>query len=407
MHIKQRSNVVAAFGVIVVGFMLICFAGVSEAAEQPQGEKSPPPLPEVSVVTVQPSIVTLTSDLPGRTSPYLVAEVRPQVNGIVEKRLFTEGSNVKEGDVLYEIDPAPYQAAYDTAIAGLARAEANVPPLELRAQRQKDLVPKGAVSQQDYDEVTATLKQARAEIEYSKAMVKSARINLQYTHIKAPISGRIGKSNVTVGALATAYQGPPFATIQQLDPIYVDVPQSTAQLQNLQRRLKDGQLKHDEASVSKVQLILEDGTAYPAAGTLQFRDVTVEPTTGSVTLRILFPNPEVILLPGLFVRATVTEGTNEQAILVPQQAVSRTPKGAPLVLVVNAEDKVEQRMLTLERTYKDQWLVSAGLTPGERVIFEGLQKVRPGASVKVVPSEGDKTQPSAPEKTSTPATKTN
>lgn len=383
-----RNIFVAVLGVLVAGFTLTGCAGAAGAAETPPGAGVAPPR-EVVIVIVQPETLTLTTELPGRTSAYLVAEVRPQVNGIIQKRLFAEGSSVNSGDVLYEIDRAPYQAAYDLAVAALARAEANVPPLQLRAERQRDLVPTGAVSHQEYDEVIANLKQAQAEIEYSKAAVKSAGINLEYTRVTAPISGRIGRSNVTVGALATAYQGPPFATIQQLDPIYVDVAQSTVQLQRLQTRLKEGRLSHDAANVDKVRLLLEDGTMYSTEGELQFRDVSVDPTTGSVILRILFPNPEGVLLPGMFVRAVVTEGRNEQSILVPQQAVSRNPKGDPLVLVVNSEGKAEQRMLTLDRTVGDKWLVAAGLAFGEQVIVEGLQWVRPGASVKVVPRETD------------------
>ena len=390
MQVRNRSKLVATLAILVIGLALAVCARPTEAAESPKGgEAPPPPPPEVAVVVVQPERVTLTTELPGRTSPYLVAEVRPQVNGIIIERSFTEGGNVKEGDTLYEIDPAPYQAAYDLAAAAVARAEASVPPIELLAKRQKDLVPTGAVSQQDYDQVVANLKQAQAEIAYSKAAVKSAKVNLEYTRITAPISGRIGRSAVTVGALATAHQGPAFAIIQQLDPIYVDVTQSTAQLQRLQTRIKEGKLSHDEASVDKVRLILEDGTPYASGGTLQFRDVTVDPSTGSVVLRILFPNPEEVLLPGMFVRAVVEEGVVERAIMVPQQAVSRNSKGDPLVMTVGAESKVEPRTLTLDRAVGDRWLVSAGLAPGEKVIVEGLQRIRPGAVVKVAPTEAD------------------
>ena len=355
------------------------------------------PPPEVAVVIIQPEKITLTTELPGRTSPYLVAEVRPQVSGIIQKRLFTEGTNIKEGETLYEIDPAPYQAAYDLAVAALARAEASLAPIELLANRQRELVPKGAVSQQDYDQVIANLKQAKAEIEYNKASVKSAKINLQYTHVTAPISGRIGRSSITVGALATAHQGPAFATIQQLDPIYVDVPQSTAQMQRLQKRLSSGLLSQDEETINKVRLLLEDGEEYSAEGTLQFRDVTVDPTTGSVILRILFPNPDQVLLPGMFVRALVTEGVKEEAILVPQQGVSRNPKGDPLVFVVDSAGKAQQRMVTLERTIGNKWLVSKGLVSGDHVIVEGMQRVQPDAIVKPVPWQEDKVQQSTPE----------
>ncbi|MBP8131741.1 MAG: efflux RND transporter periplasmic adaptor subunit [Candidatus Hydrogenedentes bacterium] len=382
MPFEKKSA--CAVGLLLSNFMLLAGSGLAFAQGPPGG---PMPPPEVSFVTIQPEQVTLTTELPGRTTAYLVAEVRPQVSGIVQNRLFTEGGLVTEGEVLYEIDPAPYQAAYDLAVAALSRAEASVPPLALRAERQKDLVPTGAVSQQEYDEVLARLKQAQAEIAYSKAAIESARINLEYTHVKAPISGRIGRSNVTVGALATAHQGPPFAVIQQLDPIYVDVTQSTAQLRLLQSRLNSGLLKRDEENVNKVRLILDDGTEYPHEGALQFRDVTVDPTTGSVILRVLFPNPDEELLPGMFVRAMVTEGVNDQAILVPQQAVSRTPKGDPLVLTVSAEGKAEQHLITLERDVGNRWLIADGLAPGDKVIVEGSQRVRPGSPVQAVPWE--------------------
>ncbi|MCC6487216.1 MAG: efflux RND transporter periplasmic adaptor subunit [Candidatus Hydrogenedentes bacterium] len=394
MQVRHTRGVMAAMGVLGGVLALTFLLGLTGSAQPPQGGAPPPP-PEVAVLEIQTEKIALTTELPGRTSAYLVAEVRPQVSGIIQSRKFTEGSLVKAGEVLYEIEPAPYKAAYDLAVAALARAEANVPPIELMAERQKDLVPTGAVSHQDYDEVIARLKQAKAEIEYSKAAVESARINLDFTQIKAPISGRIGRSNVTVGALATAHQGPAFATIQQLDPIYVDVTQSTAQLQRLQSRLKSGQLSIDEVTADQVQLVLEDGTLYPSEGKLQFRDVTVDPTTGSVILRILFPNPDESLLPGMFVRAVLKEGVKEQAILVPQQAVTRNPRGNPLVMLATADNKVEQRMLTLDRTVGDRWLVSAGLTPGDRVIVEGLQRIRPGADVRPVTWEAGQAQPSA------------
>jgi membrane fusion protein (multidrug efflux system) len=344
----------------------------------------PPPVPEVAVVTVQAEPVVLTTELPGRTSAFLVADIRPQVNGLIQKRLFTEGSDVKAGQSLYEIDPAPFQAALDTAQAALSRSEATLPSIRSRVERYKDLLADRAVSQQDYDDAASALNQAEADIQYWKASAQTARINLGYTHVTAPISGRIGRSSVTDGALVTAYQPVPLATIQQLDPIYVDVPQSTAELLRLQRRLEDGQLNRDGANQKKVKLLLEDGTEYPQEGTLQFRDVTVDPTTGSFILRIVFPNPKAILLPGMFVRAVVEEGIHEGAILVPQQAVSRDLKGNPLTLVVDAEQKVQQRKLALDRAIGDKWLVSSGLAAGDRVLVEGMQKVRPGAAVKAV-----------------------
>ena len=268
--------------------------------------------------------------MPGRTSAYLIAEIRPQVNGIIKKRMFREGSDVKAGDLLYQIDPAPFQVAYDSAKASLGKAQANLPSIRLRAERYKELLADKAVSQQDYDDAAAAVEQAKAEIEYWKTAVEAARINLGYTRVTAPISGRIGRSSVTDGALVTAYQPTALATIQQLDPIYVDVTQSSAELLRLRRNLATGELTADEKSGKKVRILLEDGTPYPVEGTLQFRDVTVDPTTGSFTLRIVVPNPQNLLLPGMFVRAVVKEGIAEQAILVPQQGVSRNPKGEPI-----------------------------------------------------------------------------
>jgi membrane fusion protein (multidrug efflux system) len=373
--------------------------------------KQPPPsaIPEVAVVTVSPERVVLTTELPGRTYAYLVAEIRPQVNGIIQKRLFEEGSDVRAGKVLYEIDPAPYQAAYDNAVAALAKSKANLPPIRLKAERYKELIALKAISQQDFDNADAALKQAEADIELSKAAVESARINLAYTRITAPITGRIGKSNVTVGALVTAggatQQPTALTTIQQLDPIYVDVPQSTTDLLRLRRRVEEGHLDHNGKDQSKVRLILDDGTTYPLEGTLKFRDVTVDSTTGSVTLRVIVPNPKSLLLPGMFLRAVVQEGINNEGILIPQQAVSRDPMGNPVTLIVDGEGKVAERTLTLDRAIGDRWLVTSGLAPGERVIVEGGQKVRPGAAVKVVPFQAGGTSSAAPKKTAEPAPK--
>ena len=368
---------------------LVC--GLSLTACNRQVQAPPPPAPEVATVTVARQQVLLTTELPGRTSPYLIAEIRPQVNGLIQKRLFTEGADVKAGQELYQIDPAPFQAALDNAKAALGRSEANVPAIQLRSDRYKEALADKAVSKQDFDDADAALKQAQADVQYYKAMVETARINLNYTHIVSPISGRIGTSTVTDGAIVTAYQPTALATIQQLDPIYVDVPESNTELLRLQRRLEDGRINNDGTNANQVQLILGDDTKYPLDGTLQFRDVSVDPTTASVILRMVFPNPNGVLLPGMFVRAVVKEGVNAQAILIPQQAVSRDPKGNPMALIVNASGKVEQRMLNLDRAVRDQWLVSTGLVPGERIIVEGMQKVRPGAEVKAVPfDEGGK-----------------
>ena len=348
------------------------------------------PVPEVATVTIEPQRLELTTELPGRTSAYLIAEIRPQVNGIIQKRLFQEGSDVKAGQLLYQIDPAPFQVAYDSAKASLGKAEANLPSIRSRADRYKELIPDKAVSQQDYDDAAAAMDQARAEIEYWKAAVEAARINLGYTRVTAPISGRIGKSSVTDGALVTAYQPTSLATIQQLNPIYVDVTQSSAELLRLKRNLETGRLSADGKNGKKVRLLLEDGTTYPLEGTLQFRDITVDPATGSFTLRIVVPNPEHLLLPGMFVRAVVQEGIAAQAILVLQQGVSRNPKGEPIALVVDEAGTVQQRMLTLNRAMGDKWFVSSGLAAGDRVIVEGLLNIRPGATVKAVPLDSRK-----------------
>lgn len=359
-----------------------------------------PPPAEVAVVTVHSQPVVLTTELPGRTCSYLVAEIRPQVSGVIMSRLFREGANVKAGDVLYQIDPAPYQAAYDQAKAALATAEAelttakaNLPAIRLRAERLKGLAQIHAVGQQDYDDASAALEQAEANVvartmavEVARAALETAQINLSYTPIKAPISGRIGISSVTVGAMATAYQPASLAIVQQLDPIYVDVVQSNADVLRLRRRLESGSLKRN-GTIDRVKLILEDSTSYPLEGTLQFRDVTVDPTTGSVTLRLIFPNPHQVLLPGMFVRAVVQEGVSERSLLAPQQGITRDNKGMPIALVVTQEDKVEQRVLKLDRAIGDKWLVTGGLSEGDRVIVEGMQKVRPGDRVKAVPFE--------------------
>ena len=382
--------------------LLLTVTGCKQRGGPPQGG-----IPEVAVVTVHPERVVITTELPGRTSAFRVAEIRPQVNGLILKRAFEEGSDVNEGDLLYQIDPAPYQAAYNQAKAAVAMAEAQLPALRAREKRFKKLAESHAVGQQDYDDALAALRQLEAQLEASKAAMESAKINLSYTPIKAPISGRIGRSNITEGALVTAYQPIPMATIQQLDPIYVDVPQSTTELLRLQNRLKDGRLNHDGTNQNKVKLILEDGRPYPLEGTLQFQDVTVDPTTGSVILRVVFPNPKGVLLPGMFVRAVIKEGVNKRAILVPQQGVFRTPNGTPFTLIVDAEDKVQQRMLTLDRAIGNKWLVSSGLNPGDRVIVEGIQKVRPGASVKVVPFDAAHKNGPAAEKAVQPSVNTN
>jgi membrane fusion protein (multidrug efflux system) len=374
-QINGRSKGIATIGALIVG-LIMSGCGSKQAAP-------PPAIPEVAIVTVTPERVVLTTELPGRTSAYLVAEIRPQVNGIIQERLFSEGSDVKAGSVLYQIDPAPYQATYNNAVAALARSEASLPPIRLKAERFRELVAVKAISQQDFDNAAAALKQAEADIEYSKATVESARINLGYTRIIAPVTGRIGKSNVTIGALVTAHQGSPLAVVQQLDPIYVDAAQSSATLLRLKRNIASGLLKGNGPNQTRVKLLLEDGTPYPQEGILKFSEVTVDPSTGSYILRMVFPNPKHVLLPGMYVRAVVQEGEVDRAILVPQQGVSRDPKGNPVALIVDGEGKVQQRMITVDRAIGDKWLITDGLKPGDRLIVEGMQKVRPGASVKV------------------------
>uniref|UniRef100_I2Q6P1 RND family efflux transporter, MFP subunit n=1 Tax=Desulfovibrio sp. U5L TaxID=596152 RepID=I2Q6P1_9BACT len=349
------------------------------------------PTPEVSTVTITPQKVLLSTELSGRTSAFRIAEIRPRVNGLIEKRLFAEGSNVKAGQILYQIDIAPFEAAFNNATAALAEAQAKLPATRSRAERYKDLLRHSALSQQDYDDAASSLNQLLANINSLQASVETARINLGYTKVTAPISGRIGKSSVTDGAIVTAYQATALAAIQQLDPIYVDVPQSTAEMLRIKTRLKQGLVDPEGKDHNKVSLIQEDGTPYPLEGTLQFSDVSVDPTTGSVIVRLVFPNPDGEILPGMFVKAIIKEGVNNQAILLSQQGVSRDSKGHPFALIVNAENKVERRDLILDRAIGNDWLVTSGLAPGDRVIVEGLQMLRPGTQVKATPFTETKT----------------
>ena len=333
---------------------------------------------EVGVYTVTSRSLPITAELPGRTAAYQVAEVRPQVGGLIQKRLYTEGADVKAGVQLYQIDPATYQAAYNSAKAALSKAKANLLAAAPKVARYKDLVAIEGVSRQDYDDAVANAEQAKAEVEAASAALDTARINLEYTKVAAPISGRISRSAVTPGALVTAGQASPLTTVQQLDPIYVDVTQSSNDLLRLKRELESGGLKK-AGGQARVTLLLADGSKYAEEGKLQFADVSVDPGTGNVVLRALFPNPKHDLLPGMFVRAVVESGVDERAILVPQQGVTRNPKGEATALVLNKEGKVEQRVLVTGATVGDQWLVKSGLAEGDRVIIEGVQKVRPGA----------------------------
>ena len=359
-------------------------AFVLAGCSEPAAETPPPPAPEVAVHAVTASPVSLTAELPGRTSAYLVSEVRPQVTGILQARLFEEGSDVQAGDVLYEIDPATYQASAHSAKAALAKAQANLKVVNARAARYSELVKIDAVSKQAHDGAVAELQQARADVEAAKAALEMAEINLGYTQVKAPISGRIGRSAVTPGALLNANQPEPLARIQQLDPIYVDVTQSSLELLRLRKALASGQLVSSDQARANVQLKLEDGTLYEHSGELQFSDVSVDPGTGMVTLRAVFPNPDFKLLPGMYVRAVLEEGVQQQGILAPQKGVTRNARGEATALVVNAEGVVEPRVLRVSRTVGDQWLVEDGLEVGDRVIVEGVQKVQPGMAVRVV-----------------------
>ena len=368
--------------IFVAGFLV---AGCGPGPQKPQQKGAT----EVGVVTIQAERVVLTRELTGRTAASRVADIRPQVNGLILKRAFEEGAFVQAGDLLYQIDPAQYQAAYDQAKAAVAMAEANLPAVRSREERFKALVASRAVGQQDYDNALAALRQAEAQLESSKAALEMAKINLSYTPIKAPISGRIGRSSVTEGAMVTAYQPVALATVQQLDPIYVDVPQSTTELLKLQNRMAGGKFSSDSAGQNKVTIIREDGTPYPLEGTLEFRDITVNPSTGSVILRIAVPNPDSVLLPGMFVRAVLNEGVIEQAILITQSGVSQTPKGEPYAWVMDENGNAAMRMLILDRAIGDKWLISSGLAAGDRVIVKGIQRVRSGAAVTVTAEKAD------------------
>ncbi|MGB3222405.1 MAG: efflux RND transporter periplasmic adaptor subunit [Desulforhopalus sp.] len=385
MQLNESINWTVLLTAMVAVFSLV-------SCERQPEDTTKHPIPEVSTVEVQPEKIMLTTELPGRTSAFRVAEIRPQISGLIQKRLFTEGSVVKAGQILYQIDSAPFQATLDTSIAALERAQASLSAVKSRAGRYKKLRLDKAVSQQDFDDAAADLAQIEADIRYYKGTVETARINLKYTKVIAPISGRIGKSNVTDGAIVTAYQPVALATIQQLDTIYIDMIQSTIDLLHLKSRLQKGLLNQQGENQNKVRLILEDGTLYTQEGILQFSDITVDPTTGSVTLRALFPNPEGVILPGMFVQALIKEGINEQAILIPQQGVSRDPKGKPYALVVDAESKADFRPLTLDRAIGDRWLIETGLTPGDQLIVDGLLMLRPGTVVKAAPFEKTKAE---------------
>lgn len=378
-----------SLGVIAV----VAVTAACDGAKAPPAEQS---APEVTVLTVKPQSVVIKTVLPGRTAPTVIAEVRPQVTGIVQSRTYNEGAEVKAGTTLYRLDPATYQTAYDSARAAVAKAEASVETARRNLARAKELFDIKFVSQQAYDDAATTLRQSEADLAGARAAAEAARINLAYTNVVAPISGRIGKSTVTAGALVTANQPTPLATIQQMNPMYVDITQSSNEALRLRRAMASGELKRAREDAARVTLQLEDGTSYPHEGTLQFSDVTVDASTGAITLRALFPNPESILLPNMYVRAVLEEGVRDNAILVPQQAVTRDTKGQAIAMVVGANNTVEARTLKTARTLGTQWLIDAGLQPGDRVIVEGLQRASPGATVQPI-------EASAPSAAATPA----
>lgn len=363
--------------------LAVALAGIAMLAGCHGNEGAAPAAaaPEVGVVTIQPASTTLTTELPGRVSASLVAEVRPQVGGIVQKRLFAEGSEVKTGDVLYQIDAASYQAAYDNARGAVAKSRASLVTAKLKAQRYKALLDIKGVSQQDYDDAKASLDAYEAEVISNEAALRSARIDLQRTRVTSPITGRIGRSSVTAGALVTASQTTALATVQQLDTVYVDVVQSSAELLRLRRRLAEGTLQHGAADV---KLVLEDGSTYAQSGRLQFTDVSVEQTTGAVTLRATFANPGHQLLPGMYVRAVLQEGVDDEALLVPQKGVSRDGKGNPTVMVLDRDNRIHVRQVSTSRSTGGNWVVASGISAGDRVVVDGLQKVRDGMAVTPV-----------------------
>ena len=359
---------------------LVVLGGCVDAKEAPQA----PQPPEVSVVTVHRTSVPFVTELPGRTFAYLVAQVRARVDGIVLKREFKEGADVKAGQRLYQIDPAPYRATLDNALGALQKAQASLAAMTSQAERYKILIGGNGVSKQEYDNAIASQGQAAADVASGKASVQTARINLGYTDVVSPITGRIGPSQVTQGAYVQASAATPMATIQQIDPIYVDLNQSSVEGLQLRRDVASGRLKLNGPGQARVTLLLEDGSQYSDSGTLQFTDITVDPGTGSVTVRVIFPNPHQVLLPGMFVRARIDQGVDDNAMLVPQVGVTHNPQGQATTLVVGPDNKVAARTIQTTRTLGDQWVVQGGLNEGERVIVAGAQRVQPGMVVRAV-----------------------
>lgn len=377
MNKNRRLMPLAAVLMLSGGLALTGCDNKNEGQQQGGGQQAP----EVGIVTLKTQPLNVITELPGRTNAFRIAEVRPQVSGIIQKRHFVEGSDVKAGTSLYQIDPATYQAAYNSAKGSLAQAQAQAEIARLTVNRYKPLVGTNYVSKQDYDQALATQRQAEASVQAAQAAVDSALINLNYTKVLSPISGRVGKSTVTEGALVASGQATALTSVQQLDPIYVDVTQSSNDYLRLKRELEQGTLKQAGGKAT-VRLLLDNGTEYAQNGTLEFSDVTVDETTGSITLRAIFPNPQHDLLPGMFVRARLDSGVNNDALLVPQQGITRNPRGEATAMVVGEGDKVEARTLTTTQAIGSNWLVTSGLKAGDRLIVTGLQKIRPGAPVK-------------------------
>ncbi|MFT7723909.1 MAG: efflux RND transporter periplasmic adaptor subunit [Roseateles sp.] len=372
--------------VVVAVVAAFTLSACGQAADAPAAKPGAAPAAPVGVLTLQPQRVALTAELAGRTVAFQNAEVRPQVTGIVKTRAFTEGSDVKAGQLLYQIDPASYQAALDSAKATLAKAEANAATAKLKAGRYDELAGIDAVSKQLRDDTQAALKQAQADVAAAAAAVRAAQIDLDRTRVSAPIAGRIGRSAVTPGALVTANQATAMATLQQLDPIYVDVTQTSAELLRLQRDLAEGRLQRDASGQARVKLLLEDGSTYEQEGRLQFSELQVDPASGGVTLRAQFPNPKRQLLPGMYVRAQVQSGVQAQALLAPQAAVQRDPRGNATAFVIGKDGKAEARQLQTGPVIDGQWLVTSGLAAGDRLIVDGLQRLRPGMPVQAAPA---------------------
>ena len=376
MSLNSMKLSVASLGALLIAAALAGCNSRGAGAPPSQGPV------DVGVVTLQAAPVTLTTELPGRTSPYETSDVRPQVGGIIIARPFTEGAQVRAGQVLYQIDPAPFRAAFDQANAQLAGAVAAETTARLKAERYADLVKINGVSRQDADDARAAAGQALAAVQQQKAAVEAARVSLRWSTITAPISGRVGISSVTKGALVSPGQAAALTTIQRLDPIYVDVTQSSGDLLKLRQAVLGGQLRAGAQAATPVTLKLEDGSTYPLPGKLQLTDVTVDPATGAVTLRAIFPNPSGLLLPGMYVRAVVAEGVAPAAVLAPQQGIARDERGLPTALVVDAQGKAQLRQVRTDVAVGNQWLVRDGLRPGDRLIVEGLQQVKPGDAVR-------------------------